>query len=70
MHQINLRLQTLRECNFSLFDDPTEDERILYAQYWQKKLSNNDSIDFPNSLVKDVAHKTEKFSFAYLKEAL
>jgi transitional endoplasmic reticulum ATPase len=53
-----------------LFDDPNEAERTLYAQYWQKKLASNKSIDFPDSLVKEVAQETDKFSFAYLKEAL
>ncbi|KAH9927199.1 P-loop containing nucleoside triphosphate hydrolase protein [Epithele typhae] len=52
-----------------LFDDPNEDERALYAMYWQNKLKNNNSIDFPDSLVKEVASQTEGFSFAYLKEA-
>ncbi|KAL1937719.1 hypothetical protein VTO73DRAFT_12872 [Trametes versicolor] len=52
-----------------LFDDPDEDERTLYIQYWQGKLHNNKDISFPDSLVKDVASKTTGFSFAYLKEA-
>lgn len=54
----------------SLFDDPDLEERGLYAVYWQKKLKNNKSIDFPDSLVDEVAAATEAFSFAYLKEAL
>ncbi|KAF5322526.1 hypothetical protein D9619_000647 [Psilocybe cf. subviscida] len=51
------------------FDDPNEYERTLYVQYWQKKLESNKDVDFPNSLVAHVAQATEKFSFAYLKEA-
>ncbi|CAL1701102.1 unnamed protein product [Somion occarium] len=51
------------------FDDPDEEERKLYAKYWQNKLKNNKEIDFPDSLVDEVATATEKFSFAYLKEA-
>ncbi|KAJ7068453.1 P-loop containing nucleoside triphosphate hydrolase protein [Mycena amicta] len=51
-----------------LFDDPDRDERALYAKYWQGKLENNTEIDFPDSLVDDVADQTSKFSFAYLKE--
>ncbi|KAI9001372.1 P-loop containing nucleoside triphosphate hydrolase protein [Trametes punicea] len=52
-----------------LFDDPDEEERTLYIKYWQNKLKNNKSVDFPDSLVKKVASKTAGFSFAYLKEA-
>ena len=53
-----------------LFDDPDRDERALYAQYWQQKLKNNKDVDFPNTLVDEIASSTNKFSFAYLKEAL
>ncbi|RPD66739.1 P-loop containing nucleoside triphosphate hydrolase protein [Lentinus tigrinus ALCF2SS1-7] len=51
------------------FDDPTEEERTLYVQYWQDKLKSNDSISFPDDLVEEVASGTDGFSFAYLKEA-
>ena len=54
----------------SLFDDPDSEERKLYVQYWQAKLKSNKSVSFPDSLVKEVVDKTDKFSFAYLKEAL
>lgn len=53
-----------------MFDDPTEEERTLYVQYWQDKLKSNNSIAFPDDLVKAVASGTAGFSFAYLKEAL
>ena len=53
-----------------LFDDPDRDERALYAQYWQHKLKGNKDVDFPNTLVDEIASSTDKFSFAYLKEAL
>ncbi|KAJ3736527.1 P-loop containing nucleoside triphosphate hydrolase protein [Lentinula guzmanii] len=52
-----------------LFDDPDRDERALYAVYWQEKLKDNKSIDFPDTLVDEVADATNRFSFAYLKEA-
>ncbi|KAJ4478316.1 P-loop containing nucleoside triphosphate hydrolase protein [Lentinula aciculospora] len=52
-----------------LFDDPDRDERALYAVYWQDKLKTNKSIDFPDVLVDEVADATDRFSFAYLKEA-
>jgi len=55
---------------YSKFDDPDEEERKLYAQYWQNKLATNPDIDFPDRLVSKVANLTDKFSFAYLKEAL
>ncbi|KAI0637987.1 P-loop containing nucleoside triphosphate hydrolase protein [Trametes polyzona] len=52
-----------------LFDDPDEEERKLYVQYWQNKLHKNKDITFPDTLVKEVAAETDGFSFAYLKEA-
>ncbi|THH31305.1 hypothetical protein EUX98_g2882 [Antrodiella citrinella] len=52
-----------------LFDDPDKEERALYAKYWQIKLKDNKSIDFPDSLLEEIAAGTEDFSFAYLKEA-
>jgi hypothetical protein len=43
---------------------------VLYAQYWQRKLKDNKDVSFPDSLVTIIAEETERFSFAYLKEAL
>ena len=54
----------------SLFENPTLEERILYAQYWQKKLRHNKGISFPDTLMDEIAKLTYDFSFAYLKEAL
>lgn len=54
----------------SLFDDPALPARLLYAQYWQGKLKDNEDIDYPDSLAQKIADSTEQFSFAYLKEAL
>lgn len=54
----------------SLFSDPDLDERVLYAKYWQGKLKNNKDIEFPDSLLFEIAELCEGFSFAYLKEAL
>ncbi|KAF5333195.1 hypothetical protein D9611_002641 [Ephemerocybe angulata] len=51
------------------FDDPDFDARVLYVKYWQKKLEPKGTVDFPDSLVTDIANLTDKFSFAYLKEA-
>lgn len=52
----------------SVFPNPNRDERVLYAEYWQKKLAGKD-IAFPDSLTKEFADETEGFSFSYLKEA-
>ncbi|KAJ7178962.1 P-loop containing nucleoside triphosphate hydrolase protein [Mycena filopes] len=52
-----------------LFDDPDLEERKLYVRYWQNKLKTNKDIEFPDSLVDEVAEQTQQFSFAYLKEA-
>ncbi|KAJ7638930.1 P-loop containing nucleoside triphosphate hydrolase protein [Roridomyces roridus] len=52
-----------------LFDDPDRDARLLYCKYWQDKLQNNKEIDYPDALVEEVADMTDRFSFAYLKEA-
>ena len=54
----------------SEFDNPDREERKLYVQYWQGKLKSNKSIDFPDSLVDEIADDTDKFSFAFLKEVL
>ncbi|KAF9006566.1 P-loop containing nucleoside triphosphate hydrolase protein [Cyathus striatus] len=51
------------------FDDPDLEERKLYVQYWQKKLKDNHEIPFPDRLISEVADMTDRFSFAYLKEA-
>ena len=53
-----------------MFDDPDAVERKLYVQYWQNKLKSNKDIDFPDSLAQEIVDTTNKFSFAYLKEAL
>lgn len=65
---MHLSFELIRHC--SLFDDPDAEERKLYIQYWQAKLAPNKDIEFPDSLVKDIADMTDKFSFAFLKEAL
>ncbi|KAH9948337.1 P-loop containing nucleoside triphosphate hydrolase protein [Amylocystis lapponica] len=51
------------------FDDPDLEERALYATFWQTKLQSSKDISFPDNLVADIAAATDKFSFAYLKEA-
>lgn len=50
------------------FKVPSLSARSLYCQYWRKKLSVNDELDFPAELCDVIATFTEGFSFAYLKE--
>ncbi len=51
------------------FNLPNRSERILYCDFWRKKLSSNKAIEFPKKLCPAIADITEDFSFAYLKEA-
>jgi AAA+ superfamily predicted ATPase len=50
------------------FKIPGYKERILYCEYWKKKLEQNSKIDFDPAISDVVARLTEGFSFAYLKE--
>jgi SpoVK/Ycf46/Vps4 family AAA+-type ATPase len=52
-----------------LFDVPSRDERIQYAEYWRHKIRNNKKVDFPQQMSSRVADITNDFSFAYMKEA-
>ena len=52
-----------------LFPLPSEEERVLYCNYWREKLKNKPSIEFPKKLSVAIAGITQEFSFAYLKEA-
>jgi hypothetical protein len=54
----------------SPFPNPSKGERRQYAEYWQKKLESNKDINFPNELLDQFADRTDKFSFAYMKEVL
>ncbi|KAK4496434.1 hypothetical protein PRZ48_012414 [Zasmidium cellare] len=47
---------------------PGERERLLYCDYWRKKLQKNSSVDFHEDISQVIAQLTEGFSFAYLKE--
>ncbi|KAK6333781.1 hypothetical protein TWF730_003964 [Orbilia blumenaviensis] len=51
-----------------LFDNPSDDERVRYVEYWRKKLGDT-PIDFTDDLVKELAGLMKDFSFAYMKEA-
>jgi glycerate kinase len=53
-----------------MFSNPAKGERRQYAVYWQKKLKTNEDIEFPDELLDQFAEKTDKFSFAYMKEVL
>ncbi|WVF71749.1 hypothetical protein IAT40_006557 [Kwoniella sp. CBS 6097] len=51
------------------FPNPSRAQRRDYAIWWQDRLSTNDEIDFPDTLLDEFADKTGNFSFAYMKEA-
>lgn len=52
----------------SSFKLPEEDERVLYCQYWYRKLLNHPLVAFSEDLCPVIAKLTEGFSFAYMKE--
>lgn len=51
------------------FPDPSFDERVAYAEFWRKKLSEDGDVEFPKKMCKGVAEITDGFSFAYIQEA-
>ncbi|KAF1937333.1 ATP-dependent Zn protease [Clathrospora elynae] len=51
------------------FPDPSYDQRVQYAQFWQGKLKDNKNVEFPDELCARIAEITDKFSFAYMQEA-
>ncbi|KAF2192097.1 P-loop containing nucleoside triphosphate hydrolase protein [Zopfia rhizophila CBS 207.26] len=51
------------------FPDPDFKQRVKYAEFWQRKLRDNDEIEFPDELCTAIAKITDKFSFAYMQEA-
>lgn len=52
------------------FPNPNTEERILYMNFWQRKLEDNKDIEFPDLLCPAIAKITHGFSFAYLQEAM
>lgn len=52
-----------------LFPDPNEEQRTKYCEFWRKKLSDNEEVEFPSELCPAIAKITSKFSFAYIQEA-
>lgn len=50
------------------FKPPSEQERLLYCQFWQQKLQNTPAIAFTDEVSQAVADATSGFTFAYLKE--
>ena len=51
------------------FPNPDYSERVLYSEFWRKKLQDKEAVDFPKVLSPEIAKITEDFSFAYMKEA-
>jgi SpoVK/Ycf46/Vps4 family AAA+-type ATPase len=54
-----------RKYHFAL---PRWQERVAYANYWRRKLEQNEKVEFPEQICELVAEWTSGFSFAYLKE--
>lgn len=52
-----------------LFPLPSNDERVLYCEFWRNKLKSKKTIEFPEKLCPAIADVTDGFSFAYLQEA-
>jgi transitional endoplasmic reticulum ATPase len=42
---------------------------VAYCKFWQGKLKDNKSIEFPDELCEAIADITHDFSFAYIQEA-
>ena len=51
------------------FPNPDLAQRVQYAQYWRKRLSENKDVEFPQRLCDAIARITDGFSFAYMQEA-
>ncbi len=51
------------------FPAPDREGRILYCDYWRRKLQHNKKVEFPEKLSPAIADITQDFTFAYLKEA-
>jgi transitional endoplasmic reticulum ATPase len=51
------------------FPNPSYEQRVQYAKFWQGKLEDNKDLDFPDELCGKIAEITPKFSFAYMQEA-
>jgi len=51
------------------FDNPNEQERVLYCEYWRGKLKDNEDIEWMDGLSERIAVITENFSFAFMQEA-
>ncbi|KAK3618873.1 hypothetical protein LTR56_024387 [Elasticomyces elasticus] len=47
---------------------PGHQERVLYCEYWRKKLSKRGDLEFGDEVCELVARLTSGFSFAYMKE--
>jgi len=50
------------------FRVPGHEERVEYCRYWGRKFDDADGLGFSDELCRVVAHISDGFSFAYLKE--
>ena len=51
------------------FPEPDLGQRVQYCEFWRKRLSGTDEVEFPHRLCKAIAEITHGFSFAYIQEA-
>ncbi|EXJ64475.1 hypothetical protein A1O7_00811 [Cladophialophora yegresii CBS 114405] len=51
------------------FPDPDFAQRVRYCHFWQRKLSDNKDVEFPDEICGAAAKITDGFSFAYMQEA-
>jgi ATP-dependent 26S proteasome regulatory subunit len=52
-----------------LFPQPSKAERMEYVHFWQKKLSKEPEVEFPDVLIEPIAGITSDFSFSYMHKA-
>ncbi|KAK0613708.1 hypothetical protein B0T14DRAFT_499135 [Immersiella caudata] len=52
-----------------LFPSPDFKQRVAYCMFWQSKLADNNTIEFPDQLCEAIADITHDFSFTYIQEA-
>ena len=50
------------------FPLPNEHERVLYCEFWRRKLKPRKDVEFPKKLCPPMAAVTDGFSFAFLQE--
>lgn len=49
------------------FPNPDYDQRVQYCKYWQRKLSDNKDVEFPDEICEAAAAITDKFSVSVIR---